>query len=57
MKVLDRCEPSDIIWTNKKVEGWKKYKLLLKMLTLCIVIGLAMFSIIFFLKVKSYQLK
>ena len=29
LKILNRCEPSDIIWTNKKVQGWKKCKLLL----------------------------
>lgn len=57
LKVLDRCEPSDIIWTHKEIKGLKKCRIFAGIILLSIMMTMAFFSIVFTLKTKGYQLK
>lgn len=54
---MSRCEPSDLIWENKKLAGKKRCLLYLAIIVISVILILVFFSMVFVMKAKSYELK
>lgn len=57
LRVLYRCEPTDIIWENQKPTGCKRCRLLFCIFTTSMLLAFFFFMVVFLLKAKSLQLK